>query len=405
MIETHDQLYKDLEAVRKIPIVPTLLEVICRITGMRFAAVARVTKDRWLACSVRDEIEFGLKEGGELDIGTTICNEIRGDHQAVIIEHVDLDQFYKNHHTPRIYGLQSYISFPIILKDGSFFGTLCAIDPEPAKINDSKIIGTFTAFAELLSFHLQSLELFEQSLTTNIELNDKNKLLTNVNNDLDNFVYTAAHDLKSPISNIEGLIDVLSDTVSNEPPDRRAISKIIELMRASVKRFTSTIIDLTTIAETQKNIDEEKSEVIDIFKMVADVKEDISDLIVKSNATIEVIREGDVPVYFSKKNFKSILYNLLSNAIKYRSPERSPEILVKMGMMEGKTNLSVKDNGLGIPPDKKKEVFEMFKRLHDHVEGTGIGLHIVKRIIDNSQGKIQVDSTLGKGTVFSITLN
>src|SRR6478735_2587755 len=105
-----DKLDDDVSAVARIDAVPTILEVVCRVTGMGFAAVARVTEDRWIACAVRDEIQFGLKPGGELKVETTICHEIRQSHKAVIIDHVAEDQTFCGHHTPAMYGFQSYIS-------------------------------------------------------------------------------------------------------------------------------------------------------------------------------------------------------------------------------------------------------------------------------------------------------
>jgi GAF domain-containing protein len=98
---------------------------------MGFAAVARVTEDRWVACSVLDEIDFGLKAGGELRLETTICHEIRQTREAVVIDNFAEDHIYCKHATPAMYGFQSYISVPIVLANDSFFGTLCAIDPQP----------------------------------------------------------------------------------------------------------------------------------------------------------------------------------------------------------------------------------------------------------------------------------
>ena len=122
-------LAADISAVSQIDAVASILEVICRTTGMGFAAVARVTQDRWIACAVRGEIAFGLLPGGELDVKTTICDEIRDSGRAVVIDHVAESELLHDHHTPRMYGLQSYISMPIVLPNGAFFGTLCAIDP------------------------------------------------------------------------------------------------------------------------------------------------------------------------------------------------------------------------------------------------------------------------------------
>src|SRR4051812_28959850 len=125
----------DIALVSRIDAVPTILDVICRTTGMRFAAVARVTEDRWIACSVLDTIDFGLRPGGELQLNTTICDDIRQSLQPVVIDHVAEDDAWCKHPTPALYGFQSYISMPIVLANGSFFGTLCAIDPRPARLN------------------------------------------------------------------------------------------------------------------------------------------------------------------------------------------------------------------------------------------------------------------------------
>jgi GAF domain-containing protein len=140
----------DIAAVQRIAAVPRILEVVCRSTGMGFAAVARVTENRWVCCAMRDEIAFGLAPGGELEVETTICHEIRQSGEAVVIDHVTEDAAFCGHHTPAKYGFQSYISVPIKLADGTLFGTLCAIDPRPARLNTPQTIGMFKLFAELI---------------------------------------------------------------------------------------------------------------------------------------------------------------------------------------------------------------------------------------------------------------
>src|SRR5271154_1484817 len=169
-VELSDDLRADIYAIGRIDAVSTILDVVCRTTGMGFAAVARVTDDRWIACSVRDNIAFGLKPGGELRVETTICHEIRQSGQAVIIDNVAEDTVYCAHHTPAMYGLQSYISMPIRLADGSFFGTLCAIDPEPHRLNTPETIQMFEMFAEIIGYHLSAID---RMLTTEATLLDE----------------------------------------------------------------------------------------------------------------------------------------------------------------------------------------------------------------------------------------
>ena len=140
-----------VSAIARINVVPTILEVVCRTTGMGFSAVARVTEDRWIACAVRDEISFGLEPGGELRLETTICNEIRQSGKLVVIDHVADDGEFREHPTPKMYGFQSYISVPIRLPDGRFFGTLCSIDPRPARLRAGDTVTMFQLYADLIA--------------------------------------------------------------------------------------------------------------------------------------------------------------------------------------------------------------------------------------------------------------
>ena len=124
-----------------------ILAETCRITGMGFAAIARVTEERWIACQVLDRIEFGLDPGDELKIKTTLCNDIRECGQAIVIDTVLGNERWRTHPAPMMYGFESYASFPILLKDGTFFGTLCAIDPEPRDVSAETTIATLERFA------------------------------------------------------------------------------------------------------------------------------------------------------------------------------------------------------------------------------------------------------------------
>ena len=114
-----------------------------------------MTEDRWIACAVRDEINFGLLPGGEFEIQTTICDEIRDSGELVVIDEVMGDEVFCGHPTPQLYGFQSYISVPIYRPDGRFFGTLCAIDPRPARLNNPETVNMFKLFADLIGFILR----------------------------------------------------------------------------------------------------------------------------------------------------------------------------------------------------------------------------------------------------------
>ncbi|MES2704013.1 MAG: GAF domain-containing protein [Bacteroidota bacterium] len=163
-----EDINTDVQRVNHIPVVPLILEAVCRTTGMGFAAVARVTDKKWVACSVLDDLQFGLVPGGELVLSTTICDEIRQSGEEVIIDNVKESDTYCNHHTPAMYGFQSYISVPITTQNG-FFGTLCAIDPQPGLLNTPEIIAMFRSFASLISFYLDTAALLPENLQQQLQ--------------------------------------------------------------------------------------------------------------------------------------------------------------------------------------------------------------------------------------------
>ncbi len=147
-------LQKDLAAVSSIEAVPSILELASVRSGMRFVAIARVTPDRWVAGAVLDKIGIGMAIGDELDLKTTICDEVRGHRQAVIIDDVAADPLYRDHPTPRLYGFRSYISAPIQVADGEIFGTLFAVDLAPARLSNSNALLSFDLLAGLLALEL-----------------------------------------------------------------------------------------------------------------------------------------------------------------------------------------------------------------------------------------------------------
>jgi hypothetical protein len=169
MAPTEESLKEDIQRISSIPFLPILLDVVCAATGLGFAAVARVTEDRWIAGGVKDMIQFGMTVGSELPIHTTICHEIREHHTPVVIDHVSYDARFCGHHTPAMYGFESYISFPIIRTSGEFYGTLCAIDPKAAMLNTQPMFGLFTTLAGLIARFLDGVKVLQNEDRAELE--------------------------------------------------------------------------------------------------------------------------------------------------------------------------------------------------------------------------------------------
>ena len=235
------------------------------------------------------------------------------------------------------------------------------------------------------------------------ELSETIDELKRINNDLDNFIYTASHDLKAPVSNIEGLIIGLFDELGQQTVNKSSLDHFKQMIEASILRFQATIRDLTEIAKIQKGT-KDNVEDVDLNELLEDIKISIGQLIAQSGAEIRTDLSECVKIKFVRKNLKSIFYNLISNSIKYQRLDRKPVITIKCTVEKGYIAITFTDNGLGIKTENQDKIFTMFKRFHDHVEGTGIGLYIVKRIIENSGGKIEVNSLEGVGTVFKVYL-
>lgn len=149
-----DPRLDDIAALLAMPAVPGILELASAMTGMRFVAVARVTADRWTACAVHDRLDFGLRPGDDLVLETTICDEIREHRHLVQFNQASTHPVFSRHPTPALYGFESYISVPMFRRDGGFHGTLCALDPQPSKL-DAATVKAFEVLAGVIGAHLE----------------------------------------------------------------------------------------------------------------------------------------------------------------------------------------------------------------------------------------------------------
>jgi signal transduction histidine kinase len=246
--------------------------------------------------------------------------------------------------------------------------------------------------------HYEELLCIEQNLNTaNLDLAYKNRRLEQVNHDLDTFVYAASHDLKTPVNNLEALVRMLEAyTYEGEQLE------LIGLMQKTVNRLRNTISDLTEIIKF--NTDEQHyDEPVSIKEITESVLEELHDLVASNQAVFEFDLQVD-HIVFSRKYMRSMLYNLLSNAVKYHVPNRPPIVWVSSTVANGQMVLKVSDNGLGIHPKDHDKVFGIFRRLHTHVEGTGIGMYLVKKMVGNAGGSIELNSQVGQGSTFTVCL-
>ncbi|WP_165903569.1 PAS domain-containing sensor histidine kinase [Hymenobacter gummosus] len=239
----------------------------------------------------------------------------------------------------------------------------------------------------------------EELLVSNEELLNSNTRLSRTNADLDTFVYTASHDLKAPITNIEGLLQVLREEATAGSWSDTA-GHVLTLMQDAVERFRTTLGQLSEISRLQA--DAEAAAPVDVAAVVAGVELDLAPLQAVARAEVQVDVAACPTLRVPAKTLRSVVYNLLSNALKYRSAERVLVVQIRCWCEAGQAWLAVSDNGLGIDLTRQTELFGLFRRYHTHVEGSGVGLYMVRRMVEHAGGRIDVRSQLGEGSTFTV---
>ncbi len=228
------------------------------------------------------------------------------------------------------------------------------------------------------------------------KLKKTNRELRIANEYLDNFVFTAAHDLRAPVANLKSLSGLLQ---TNNGQDHRVVEKIDQ----SVDRLEGTLRGIIRILDIQQAEGEEHAS-ISFEKVLKSVCKDLEEKIDKTNAVIRSAFSVD-SIQYVEFYLASILKNLISNAIKYQSDEQPPQISIHTENKNGYICLKVQDNGVGIDLHRYgKKIFRPFERLHRSIEGLGIGLHIIKTIVEKNGGYIEVQSQPGEGTTFLVYL-
>jgi len=369
----------DVTAVGVIDAVPKLLEVICRSTGMGFAAVARVTEDRWVACAVRDEIDFGLEPGGELEVVTTICDEIRTSGSAVIIDDVPNDPLFRDHPTPAQYGFRSYISVPIH-HDGEFFGTLCAIDPEPRVLKASTAPKTFELFAELIGQHLAARRRFETSQQALLTARETAELR-------EQFIAVLGHDLRNPVASLDAGVRLLG----KQAMEGRA-KLLVGAMGESVQRMAGLIDNLLDLArgrlgggfvverQLEQNLEAALQQVVDELRLA------------HPSRAIDADIQLPMTVKADSRRIAQLLSNQIANALSHGSADAP--VRIRGEIVDDVFELSVANAGKPIPEIARSRLFQPFSRaaVRPHQDGLGLGLWICAEIARAHGGDLSVAS-------------
>ena len=374
-----DNYEDDIAAVARIDLMPTILATVCHATGMRFAAIARVTDERWIACSVRDELNFGIEPGGELELETTICREVQQNGNAIVVADVQSNAAYRDHSTPRLSGVRSYISTPIYLPDGRFFGTLCAVDPEPRDVDRPGTVAMFEMFAQIIGSQLDQaarLVAAEDQLSTQGRDADLRE----------EFIAVLGHDLRNPLANIQSGIQLLG---RGQPPARSDL--ILQNMKASVDRMTGLIDNVLDFARGRLGggIALRKRPV-----QIKDLLEQVVSELRHANPDREMTYhcEAGITLELDASRIEQLLSNLIGNAITHGATDQPVD--VRCCEEPGEIAIHVCNGGEPIPSEAMGLLFHPFARgkVSREKQGLGLGLYIASETAKAHGGRLSATS-------------
>ena len=322
------------------------------------------------------------------------AHAIHDTNTVFIIEDARNDERF--HDNPLVTGYPNvifYAGVPLTNSAGLPLGTLCVIDNKPNFLNEAQLEALKSLANQVMNLlELRKNKFYLEKAILELEIR---------NQELEKFVYVAAHDLKSPLNNISTLTNLLKEEYSTEI-DTEA-QNIITSIQHSSEQLRSLIDGLLDYSKSTKVIHDNKTE-INLEKL----REDLIILFSFESKCIIRLTSDLKHIYANKTAIEQILIHLVTNAIKHND---KPVTEIELNATENKTQykISLKDNGPGIPLESHQRIFQLFETLTDKDKfgqtNIGIGLATVKKLVENLGGQIHVESEIGEGASFIFTIN
>ncbi|MBB3823800.1 signal transduction histidine kinase [Xanthomonas arboricola] len=391
------ELRADIARVGRLSSVPDVLSILTRLTGMGFAAVARVTEARWITCQVRDDLSFGLLPGDELPLATTFCDSVRVKGNAVWFGHASDDPVYRDHPSPRLYGFESYVSVPIRFDDGSVFGTLCALDPLPRAM-DQQLVEKVELLAQLLAAQIQAEQRAEESAQESRRARSELGRAGASARLREEFIGILGHDLRNPLQSMHAVVDMLSiDQLSQRQ------GGAIRSMQRSLQRMEE-LIDFA--CDFARGIERDwlqldygnGSDLLDALSQVVDeTRAAYPNQVLSTHVAI------DEPVHGDAVRLAQMFGSMMINAV----VQGQQSSLIKAVAVTEQGRLRIEVCNLdGIDP---RRLDVLHASTHVHSAGrpapeVDLGLHMAAQIAQAHQGELRITS--GKnGTCFRVELS
>jgi signal transduction histidine kinase len=391
-MENSNNIAQAVTVIGRMDAVPTLLQVLCDITGMRLAMVVHVTAKVWTVCAVLDELHLGIIPGGLLALRTNLAFESQASRAPIVIEQASSDPRFMHRDRRGLYQVESYVSVPIFLSSGNYFGTLCAFDPKPAKLGEPFILSTFNQFATLIASQLSQQLHREREQTALLDERATGELR-------EQFIAILGHDLRNPLQAIFASSDLLQRKLTDP-----SLSGIAVRIKTNARRMSSLIDDVLDFARGRLGggIAMELTDVENINTGLATVIQELQDA--QPDAKIVSNINVNCSVRCDLGRLQQVASNLLANALTHGLANNP----IKISARADDTDLvlDVWNAGEPIPAQSIDKIFEPFWRhsVSASRHGLGLGLHICSQIVRAHEGSMSVTSTRENGTRFTARL-
>ncbi len=324
----------------------------------------------------------------------------------------DVRKIFPKSQTVSHYNVEGYVGYPLFDEGENVIGLIAVMHQK--EINDTDTISSIIKIvANRTEFEIGRIKQEETLKENNLKLEEKNKQLEMINLELKSFAYVSSHDLQEPLRKIQTFASlILKNEYSKLSVDGR---DLVDRMSNAANDIQILIKDLLKFSRTIS----EEHELIktDLNKILEEVKKEIKVDLEEKKATIEAndICEAKIIPY----QFHQLMIQIIGNALKFSKPNAHPHIQIKSKIAKGNIfnnkelsphknycHISVKDNSIGFEPHHNEKIFEVFQQLHNKgtYRGTGIGLAIAKKIVENHHGIITATGKMGKGATFDIYL-
>jgi CheY-like chemotaxis protein/anti-sigma regulatory factor (Ser/Thr protein kinase) len=269
---------------------------------------------------------------------------------------------------------------------------------------DEKIFNCVASYNDAQKYH--NLYFIDNTVQVNAfyELEKKNVLIERKNENLSQFTYIVAHDLKAPVINIRQLLDLILQEAQQKSENENKKSALLGLLNESLTKLETVILDVSSILKSREEIQRQQKIVFSVRKQVNVILKEFRAKIKEIGAEVIISIDDSFKLNFPLKEFSTIMINLIDNAIKFKDPQRILKINISASKIKDGISLKIKDNGLGFDEKiAKGKLMVFYQKMHNNIDGKGLGLQIVKNILESNDGEIQYMSQPGVGTIFQLT--